>query len=136
MGDDARVRECGMIGGPALTLFEAAASIGGAIKRLLAFAIVLGVAVGLLFAIGGCASRAHTLVKPETVTVPVFIYKPLPAELTRACVVQPLAPACTRNGKPELCNDQLLYERNAYRTELQGCDSDKTEIRKLQPAQP
>jgi hypothetical protein len=84
----------------------------------------------------GCLPVSRVVTKPQTVEVTKFVYKPLPAELTRPCVIQPLQPACSRNGKPELCNDQLLFERNAYRTELSGCDSDKTEIRKLQPAQP
>jgi hypothetical protein len=83
----------------------------------------------------GCVP-ARVVTKTVPVEVTKYVYKPLPSELTRACTVQPTEPACTRNGKPELCNDQLLSERNAYRTELEGCDSDKTEIRKLQPVTP
>jgi hypothetical protein len=125
-----------MNNGPATTLFDAGASIVGAVVRLVVMAVGVAIVAGCVAALAGCSPAAHTLVKPEVVTVPVIVYKPLPSELTRACTVKPAEPACSRNGKPELCNDQLLYERNAYRAELAGCDGDKTEIRKLQPAQP
>lgn len=86
-------------------------------------------ALAALVCVSGCAPR--TIVKPVPVEVTKYVKTPIPPELTKPCVYQPAAPACTRNGKPELCNDQLLYERNAYRLELGLCDADKTELRKL-----
>jgi hypothetical protein len=87
------------------------------------------VVVLVLSSVSGCTPRIVTKAVPVEVTK--YVKTPIPPALTKACVYPPLTPACTRNGIAELCNDQLLTERNGYRLELKLCDTDKTELRKL-----
>lgn len=141
MGLAARVREYGMIGGPAVTMFDVFCSFVGKIARLILIAAFCALAAAVAVGLTGCGSRAHAYVKPETVKVTVVVHVCDATPESRAeCdtllkprPVQPQTPACTRNGKAELCNDQLLYERNEYRKAHALDEVDKDALRSIRP---
>lgn len=80
----------------------------------------------------GC-NTGKVVTRTEMVEVPRRQYVDLPAELT-ADVPEPAKPApeCVVDGKPVLCNKQLLEWIDAWRAALGLSNDGRREIRELQ----
>lgn len=74
----------------------------------------------------GCTPR--TIVKTQTVEVPVYVQTHIDAGLLRRCLVTEPQPACNSR----FCNGQLAEMIVTYRSALAQCDADKQAIERAQ----
>lgn len=79
-------------------------------------------------ALAACAPK--TIVRTETVEVPVYVRQSVDRVLTepRTCARPPMQ--CQRKGEPRYCNGQLLAALQCHERALEESNADKAAIRK------